>query len=303
VNTQYTSFCRLAPLDKKAATCTARLRRTAKRSSICRYTTGKALLALISTEALFAGVSLFSAQFTYAQALSPSLVYSSYLGGREPDFAESVAVDAQGYVYITGETHSRNFPVVNAHQTECRLGSQQSCSEAFVTKLKPDGNGIVYSTYFGGTSNDKGYAIAADAEGNAYVAGAMDNSAFVAKFDAAGRLAYQRTLDGYPSTIGRAITVDAAGNAYVTGLTLSREFPYRGRSNQTLAEFPVTPSVVVLSRWMPSLQKLTRQACLSTPLTWVETVTILDWASLWTQRETPISSEKPVPQISLWPMR
>src|SRR5262245_20734406 len=176
-------------------------------------------------QGLFAALGIFQAQPVHAQTSGPVLTYSSYLGGREPDFAENVAVDAQGYIYITGQTNSRNFPVVNAHQAECRLGSQQSCSEAFITKLKPDGSGFVYSTYFGGTSNDKGYGIAADEQGNAYVTGAMDSSAFVAKFDATGRLAYYMTLDGYPNTMGRAIADDVVGNAYITGLTLSREFP------------------------------------------------------------------------------
>ena len=192
---------------------------------IGRCAAWKAFCLLFVMECLLAGVGLFSPQLSHAQAPSPSFVYSSYLGGRDYDSAEAVAVDAQGYIYITGETHSRNFPVVNAHQTECRLGSLQSCADAFVTKLKPDGSGIVYSTYFGGTSNDKGYGIAADAQGNAYVTGAMDNAAFVAKFDAEGRLVYQRTFSGYPITIGRAIAVDVAGNAYITGQTLSREFP------------------------------------------------------------------------------
>ncbi|HEU0006974.1 MAG TPA: SBBP repeat-containing protein, partial [Terriglobia bacterium] len=192
---------------------------------ICRCAASKAFWIVSVMGGLFAGVGRFSPQLAYAQAPSPSFVYSSYLGGRDYDSAEAVAVDAHGYIYTTGETHSRNFPVVNAHQTECRLGSLGSCTEAFVTKLKPDGSGVVYSTYFGGTSNDKGYGIAADAQGNAYVTGAMDNAAFVAKFDAEGRLVYQRTFSGYPITIGRAIAVDAAGNAYITGQTLSREFP------------------------------------------------------------------------------
>jgi hypothetical protein len=192
---------------------------------ISRWAALKTLLTTLVIESLFTGVGLFSPQLASAQAPSPSFVFSSYLGGRDYDSAEAVAVDAQGYIYITGETHSRNFPVVNAHQTECRLGSLQSCAEAFVTKLKPDGSGIAYSTYFGGTSNDKGYGIAADAQGNAYVTGAMDNAAFVAKFDPEGKLVYQRTFSGYPITIGRAIAVDVAGNAYITGQTLSREFP------------------------------------------------------------------------------
>jgi hypothetical protein len=44
-------------------------------------------------------------------------------------------------------------------------------NDAFVTKLNPSGNSLVYSTYLGGSSTDYAYAIAVDSSGNAYVAG------------------------------------------------------------------------------------------------------------------------------------
>ena len=43
--------------------------------------------------------------------------------------------------------------------------------DAFVTKLSPAGNALVYSTYLGGSDDDYGYGIAVDAAGAAYVTG------------------------------------------------------------------------------------------------------------------------------------
>jgi hypothetical protein len=42
---------------------------------------------------------------------------------------------------------------------------------AFVTKIDPNGSGLVYSTYLGGFGRDRGYGVAVDADGNAYVTG------------------------------------------------------------------------------------------------------------------------------------
>ena len=43
--------------------------------------------------------------------------------------------------------------------------------DAFVTKLSPAGNSLVYSTYLGGSGDDRGYGIAVDGAGSAYVTG------------------------------------------------------------------------------------------------------------------------------------
>jgi hypothetical protein len=108
----------------------------------------------------------------------------------------------------------------------------------------------------------------------------MGNSAFVAKFDASGKLVYQRTLDGYPTTISRAIAVDAAGNAYITGQTLSRDFPL-------LKALQPNPGGV---------------SCHATPLTSAEMVTTSDWELPPTLKETPMLWGKPALRIFRWPI-
>src|SRR5262249_18377597 len=51
-------------------------------------------------------------------------------------------------------------------------------SDAFVTELGPSGNGLVYSTYLGGSSNDTGQALALDAVDNAFVTGSTSSVTF-----------------------------------------------------------------------------------------------------------------------------
>jgi hypothetical protein len=98
-------------------------------------------------------------------ATGDQLVYATYLGGSNYEYAKDVAVDAAGNAYATGSTTSRNFPTLHAVQSTLR-----GVSDGFVTKL--DANGlIVYSTYLGGRAEDYAYGIAVDGAGRAHVTG------------------------------------------------------------------------------------------------------------------------------------
>lgn len=97
-----------------------------------------------------------------------SLIYSRYLGGNSVDFGESIWADADGYSYVTGCTRSTNFPLKNPIQST--YGGGTKAGDAFITEVSREG-GIVFSTYLGGSADDAGYAIAADASHNIYAAG------------------------------------------------------------------------------------------------------------------------------------
>jgi Beta-propeller repeat len=103
------------------------------------------------------------------------VVFSTYLGGARGAGARDVAVDRQGYVYVTGGTESDDFPVTpGAYQTKSNPGIPESSrvrpSDVFVTKFSPSG-AIVWSTLIGGPNHDRAYAIAVDADEYVYVAG------------------------------------------------------------------------------------------------------------------------------------
>jgi hypothetical protein len=109
------------------------------------------------------------------------LVYSSYLGGNGETEGYSVALDAVGHAHVTGFTYSGDFPTTpGAFQTVFNSGS--CCgTNAFVTKFNLTGSALVYSTYLGGGSigyGDKGYGIAVDSAGSAYVTGLTDSVDF-----------------------------------------------------------------------------------------------------------------------------
>jgi|GEM_PF-968826 len=166
-----------------------------------------------------------------------SLVYSTYLGGGNDDWAEDIVVDGSGNAYVTGSTESSDFPTQNPYQTD------QGVSDVFVTKLSSSGNYLAYSTYLGGGDDDWAYGIAVDGSGNAYVTGWTNSSdfptqnpyqttyqgsgdVFVTKLSSSGNyLAYSTYLGGGDDDYGQDIEVDSSGNAYVTGWTNSSDFP------------------------------------------------------------------------------
>jgi Calx-beta domain-containing protein/beta-propeller repeat-containing protein len=183
----------------------------------------------------------------YVAKLNPAgnqLVYSTYLGGAGNDGATSLAVDSAGNLYLTGVTSSTNFRTASPLQAIPGGGF----FDAFVAKLNPTGTQLLYSTYLGGSGEDRGFRIAVDPAGNAYVTGDTDSpnfptanalqrnyaggvDAFVAKLNPAGTaLTYSTYLGGTSIEGGTAIAVDSAGNAYVTGFTGSTNFPTVGAS-------------------------------------------------------------------------
>ncbi len=110
-----------------------------------------------------------------------ALLYSTYLGGGNGDFAAAVAVDSSNDAFVTGATQNSTFPTTpGAFQTTC--GTAANCngglSDAFISVLKPDASGFVYSTFLGGSAADQGLGIAVDSAGDAYVTGLTQSSDF-----------------------------------------------------------------------------------------------------------------------------
>lgn len=182
------------------------------------------------------------------------LVYSTYIGGSDSSAATSIAIDNDGEVTIAGYTYSTDFPTLNPIQ-----GSILGYEDAFITKINSAGNGLVYSTYLGGSDcviKDVGpesgcgateaNTIALDGGGNAYVAGFTTSyefptanpfqganksgfTGFVSELNATGTaLVYSTYLGGSSVDYVNAIAVDGSGNAYVAGRAASTDFPTAG---------------------------------------------------------------------------
>ncbi len=178
--------------------------------------------------------------------IDPKIVFSTYLGGVGYDEGNSVAVDAEGYVYITGNTWSADFPQLNSHH------ALAGPTDVFVSKLSPSGESLIYSTYIGGQGNGgySGYesvsGIAVDVNGRAYICGETLSSdfprvnnflplsnpynGFVARLSPSGNALEFSSYVGGPTggCAATEITVDDFGCTYLVGVAYGYDFPVVG---------------------------------------------------------------------------
>ena len=220
----------------------------------------------------------------------PALIYSTYLGGTNFDEGRAIAYNS-GKVFVAGYTTSTNFPVTNflakmdfvytniTYKTNHDVvttnvavwtnyfsggllnnstNKKNSASDAFVTAfdttVQTDWT-LLYSTYLGGTNDDRANGIAADANGNAYVAGYTCSTNFpnttfglVSSYVFTNNLRYVNATNGFltqilynPGTnatigyssmfggkgvdVANGVALDPDGNAYVIGSASSTNFP------------------------------------------------------------------------------
>lgn len=178
-----------------------------------------------------------------------ALIYSTYIGGTDGDYARGIALDNFGNAYITGNTWSINY--------DCTPGALQPNNgggsyDVFVTKLNATGTALIYSTYIGGDSNEVARSIAVDAAGCSFIAGdagpnylitagafqtvnAGGSDLFVTKLSPSGNEAiYSTYIGGNSVENGYDIAVDLLGNAYITGSSESLNFKLTSNAFQTV---------------------------------------------------------------------
>jgi hypothetical protein len=141
-----------------------------------------------------------------------AIVYSTYLGGNTWDEASAVDVDAAGSAYVVGRTESSDFPATPGAFQTARRGD----SDAFVTKLSPGGNRLVFSTLLGGSRGEHNRGdIAVDMRGFAYVAGTTLSDDFPTTANVVDPAGVSRNLAGFVAKLNQA----GSGLVYGTYLT------------------------------------------------------------------------------------
>ena len=194
---------------------------------------------------------------------SGNLSFATYLGGSNLDAAQALAVDSDGNVYVTGNTTSNDFPTLNAYQPVCAC--KGTTPDAFISVLNPTGTGLIYSTYWGGSNNDSGVAIAVDAAHNAYITGLTGSTdfplvaplqttpgtAFVIKLGSTGTPVYSTYL-GPPfsnsvETLATAVAADPNGSAYVAGDVTPSDQPFSNPSTGFVNKYSANGSALVYS--------------------------------------------------------
>jgi hypothetical protein len=170
--------------------------------------------------------------------IDPVVLYSGFVSASGSDTAVSVQRDAEGFLYIAGNTRATGLPVSgNAYQAS--NGGEQ---DIFVMKVSPyatSPDDIVYLAYIGGTGVDEVKAMVMTDPGLLYLTGWTvssnfpvssgaaqstlkgDKDAFFMKLDlnqdGTAALQYSTFFGGTGADVSNAITVDSAGNAIIAG--------------------------------------------------------------------------------------
>jgi hypothetical protein len=121
-----------------------------------------------------------------------ALAWSTFLGGSYnlPDYineaATGIALDQRGNVYLAGFSWCPDFPTLSPVQA-----NHQGNYDAFVAKIAPNGDKLLWSTYLGGAGHDEANGIAVDARERVLVGGLTESYDFPIKSE------FQATLQGY----------------------------------------------------------------------------------------------------------
>lgn len=169
---------------------------------------------------------------------------STYFGGTSAfsEWANEIAADAKGDIVVVGRAASYNFPTTSGAFKETSDGSN---SDYFIAKFSATGS-LLWSTLYGGDSDDTGNSFCFDAQGNIIVVGSTQSANFpiatdaiqknlagttsesdigIVMFDSTGKRLWASYFGGNHRDAGAKVRVDKTGNTWITGSTNSTDFP------------------------------------------------------------------------------
>lgn len=169
------------------------------------------------------------------------LIYSTFIGSTNNDFPFAIQLDAQGAVYVAGQTWLGDYPTTTGAYEETYSGGG---SDIFVTKLNADGDELAYSTFVGGEVSEDARSIELCSGGEIIVGGVSSSDDFpttsgafdeehnggddgvVFKLSAEGdSLEYSTFIGGSGADKTLGIRIDSGENVYFAGESKSNDFP------------------------------------------------------------------------------
>ena len=226
----------------------------------------------ISSGLLSPNTNAFLTKIDTTAGGTPSLLYSTYLGGTGAgsgilnfgDVAYAVTIDSSTKAYLVGATTSTDFNVAGTAISGSQACGANTNASAFISVINTTAQTLTYSHCLSGSNYDiafgvnLGTGVPVVGTGIVYLTGTTGSAnfpvtansippagsvaqgvAFVSLLNpATGTLQYSTYLGGTNSDTGYAIASDSAGLAYVTGQTAS-------------ADFPITQGALIENRFNP----------------------------------------------------
>ena len=195
-----------------------------------------------------------------------TILYSTFLGGAGDDSGSSIEIGADGRIHIVGVTTSPDFPTAIALQPLLA-----GAADAFVTVFDPTATALIFSTYLGGSLDDRAVRLVVSGDTLSItgttssldfpiattlqpVFGGGASDAFLARISAIGALLSSTYLGGSADDEAFGIAVDRDAFVYVAGNTNSADFP-TARPLQPTLSFPPDADVF-LTKLAPDASSL-----------------------------------------------
>ncbi len=169
-----------------------------------------------------------------------ALMYSTFIGGSANDAGYRVKVDNSSNAFICGETISGNYPTIFGSYDLTFNGG----IDGIVSKLNPTGSSLIFSSFIGGTGDERLSGLELDNSNNIYLAGysksidfpvtssavgktnsGADDAVIVKMLSAGSSLGYSSYLGGAQTDLAFSIAVSSDLNAFICGSTASADFP------------------------------------------------------------------------------
>jgi hypothetical protein len=186
----------------------------------------------------------------YVVKMNPTgsdIVWSTFLGGKVEETAGGIQIDSKGNILVAGVTCSQDFPT-----TKGVIGNRFSKQVSFLSKVSPDGDMLLFSTFLGSGAGDMITALAIDNQDNIYAAGytstpdlpvsrnairknfGSGNDHFLAKVNETGTTLLYLSYLAARGDVSIALSWTAPNRLVVGGSTTEDGFPTTAKALRTV---------------------------------------------------------------------
>lgn len=194
---------------------------------------------------------LESYDHNYPLVIDPVITYSTFLGGSGAEYGRTIAMDISGNIYVSGYTSSIDFPLESAVDSTFS-GTLPTDHDILVSKFSPDGSTLLYSTYIGGTGDDRAFASSVTSDGGIMISGTSSSTDYpvvsaiqsvngggkdivITKLSADGSaIDFSSYWGGLENESSVGLTGSAGDSVYIGGYTSSSDFPLSAELDNTL---------------------------------------------------------------------
>ena len=170
------------------------------------------------------------------------LVWATYYGGSIADYAQSICIDSQDNVYISGHTSSNDFPIQQLIGAYYQASYFTSFNHIFILKFNIQGV-RQWATYYGGDKADEVNSLCCNSQDEIYITGHTNSNnfptqqligafwqsnnyglygnAFIIMFNNQGVRKWATFFGGNSEDSGTSICIDSQDNVFITGYTSS----------------------------------------------------------------------------------